>query len=133
VIRLNRRLMPYLLLTLLLMAGLVVTLEAPAILRIPVMLVFLLIAPGMAFVPLLRLEPAQEWTLAVALSLLLEALTATVLAGIQLWSFELNLELLASLLAVGCGLQIVWPAAETPEFLGPETEPGWPEHGRDAS
>jgi ABC-type uncharacterized transport system permease subunit len=109
----NRRLLPYLLLAGLLLGGLSITLEAPQALRLPVMLAVLLLVPGMSFVPLLRLsQKGYEFTLAVALSLLLEAMVTTVLVELQWYSLELSLELLGSLSLIGCGLQIWWPAAE---------------------
>ena len=124
----NRRQIPYLVMVLTILTALVVMLEAPAVIRIPVMLGFLFLAPGMAFVPLLRLpQRGYEFTLGVALSLLLEALTATVMVELRVWSVELNLEILGSLTLIGCALQIYWPAApEEPENLEPDTDGlGW--------
>ena len=109
----NRRSIPYLLLAGLLVGGLGVTLEAPQVLRVPLMLAFLLFVPGMSFVPLLRLpQKGYEFTLAVAVSLLLEALISTVLVELKRYSLELSLEVLGSLSLIGCGLQICWPAAK---------------------
>ena len=124
----NRRQIPYLVIALTIATALVVLLESSPLLRIPVMLGFLLLAPGMAFVPLLRLpQRGYEFTLGVALSLLLEALTATVLVELRVWSVELNLEILGSLTLIGCALQIYWPAApEEPENLEPDADGlGW--------
>src|SRR5262245_14909782 len=48
---------------------------------------FLLVCPGMAFVRLLRLgQPVAEWTLAVALSLAIDALVAGTMAFFKIWS-----------------------------------------------
>ena len=124
----NRHQIPYLVMVLTILTALVVMLEAPAVIRIPVMLGFLFLAPGMAFVPLLRLpQRGYEFTLGVALSLLLEALTATVMVELRVWSVELNLEILGSLTLIGCAMQIYWPAApEEPENLEPDTDGlGW--------
>jgi hypothetical protein len=124
----NRRQIPYLVIALTLLTALVVLLEAPAAIRIPIMLGFLFLAPGMAFVPLLRLpQKGYEFTLGVALSLLLEALTAAVMVELRVWSVELNLEILGSLTLIGCALQIYWPAApEEPEHLEPDADGlGW--------
>ena len=124
----NRRQIPYLVIALTIATALVVMLESSPLLRIPVMLGFLLLAPGMAFVPLLRLpQRGYEFTLGVALSLLLEALTATVMVELRVWSVELNLEILGSLTLIGCAMQIYWPAApEEPENLEPDTDGlGW--------
>jgi hypothetical protein len=116
----NRRQIPYLVIALVIATGLVIWLEAAPILRVPVVLGFLFLAPGMAFVPLLRLpQKGYELTLGIALSLLLEALFATVLVELRVWSLELNLELLGSLSVIGCGLQIWWPAAQEDD-LEPE-------------
>jgi hypothetical protein len=125
----NRRQIPYLIIALLIAVAACLMLEAPAVLRIPVMLCFLLLAPGMAFVPLLQLpQRGYEFTLGVALSLLLEALVVTVLVEMRIWTLELSLEVLGSLTLIGCALQIYWPAAheEEPEML--EADPdeyGW--------
>ena len=125
----NRRQIPYLVIALTIATALVVLLESSPLLRIPVMLGFLLLGPGMAFVPLLRLpQRGYEFTLGVALSLLLEALTATVLVELRVWSVELNLEILGSLTLIGCALQIYWPAPEEPEpeNLDPDADGlGW--------
>ena len=123
----NRRQIPYLVIALTIATALVVLLESSPLLRIPVMLGFLLLAPGMAFVPLLRLpQRGYEFTLGVALSLLLEALTATVMVELRVWSVELNLEILGSLTLIGCALQIYWPAPQEPEHLEPDADGlGW--------
>ena len=123
----NRRQIPYLVIALTIATALVVLLESSPLLRIPVMLGFLLLGPGMAFVPLLRLpQRGYEFTLGVALSLLLEALTATVMVELRVWSVELNLEILGSLTLIGCALQIYWPAPEEPEHLEPDADGlGW--------
>ena len=125
----NRRQIPYLIIALMIAVAASLLLEAPAAVRIPVMLCFLLLAPGMAFVPILRLpQRGYEFTLGVALSLLLEALVVTVLVEMRIWTLELSLEVLGSLTLIGCALQICWPAApeEEPEVL--EADPdeyGW--------
>jgi ABC-type uncharacterized transport system permease subunit len=114
----NRRLIPYLLLAGMMLGGLSITLEVPMALRVPVMLAVLLLVPGLSFVPLLRLpQKGYELTLAVALSLLLEALIGTVLVELQRYSLELSLEVLGSLSLIGCGLQIWWPAEDQTDPL----------------
>lgn len=125
----NRRQIPYLIIALLIAVAASLLLEAPAVVRIPVMLCFLLLAPGMAFVPILKLpQRGYELTLGVALSLMLEALVVTVLVEMRIWTLELSLEVLGTLTLIGCALQIYWPAApeEEPEML--EADPdeyGW--------
>jgi hypothetical protein len=125
----NRRQIPYLIIVLLIVAGASLLLEAPAMVRIPVMLCFLLLAPGMAFVPILQLpQRGYELTLGVALSLLLEALVVTVLVEMRIWTLDLSLEVLGSLILIGCALQIYWPAApeEESEVLEADSdEYGW--------
>ena len=118
----NRRQVPYLVIALTILTAMVVLLEAPAVIRIPVMLGFLFLAPGMAFMPLLRLpQRGYEFTLGVALSLIFEALLTTVMVELRVWSLELSLELLGSLSLIGCALQIYWPALEEPETLEPDS------------
>jgi ABC-type uncharacterized transport system permease subunit len=113
----NRRLVPYLLLAGLMVGGITITLEAAQAFRVPVMLGFLLLVPGMSFVPLLRLpQKGYELTLGVALSLLLEALITTILVELHLYSLELSLEVLGSLSLIGCALQICWPATEADQI-----------------
>jgi ABC-type uncharacterized transport system permease subunit len=125
----NRRQIPYLIIALLIAVATSLMLEVPAPMRIPVMLCFLLLGPGMAFMPLLQLpQRGYELTLGVALSLLLEALVVTVLVEMRVWSLELSLEVLGSLTLIGCALQIYWPAAheEEPEMLEADSdEYGW--------
>jgi hypothetical protein len=128
----KRRLIPYLVIALVIVTGLVIWLEAPPVLRMPVVLGFLFLAPGMAFVPLLRLpQKGYEFTLGIALSLLLEALLATVLSELRIWTLELNLELLGSLSLLGCALQIWWPAPPEDELehLEPEEPSERPDWG----
>jgi hypothetical protein len=125
----NRRQVPYLVIALVIVTGLVIWLEAVPILRVPVVLGFLFLAPGMAFVPLLRLpQKGYELTLGIALSLLLEALFATVLVELRVWTLELNLELLGSLSVIGCGLQIWWPAPPEDDFENLEPDDLQEEH-----
>jgi hypothetical protein len=125
----NRRQIPYLIIALLIAVATSLMLEVPVPVRIPVMLGFLLLAPGMAFMPLLQLpQRGYELTLGIALSLLLEALVVTVLVEMRVWTLELSLEVLGSLTLIGCALQIYWPAAheEEPEMLEADSdEYGW--------
>lgn len=61
--------------------------EAPQPLRAVAVLSFLVLCPGMAFVGLLRLKDSwAEWTLAIALSLAIDALVAIFILYVGLWS-----------------------------------------------
>ncbi|MDQ3781242.1 MAG: DUF1616 domain-containing protein [Chloroflexota bacterium] len=69
---------------------------------------FLFVCPGMAFVPLLRVEDVlTELSLGVALSLSLDALVAGTMLYAGLWSPEWGLALLIVVSLVGALLQIV--------------------------
>lgn len=76
-------------------------------LRPLVALWFLLVCPGMAFVRLLPgKDGVVQWTLAVALSLALDALVAAILVYAHLWSPNLALVILIAASLVGVSLQI---------------------------
>jgi uncharacterized membrane protein len=69
---------------------------------------FLLICPGMAFVPLLHFkERLTELTLAIALSLALDTLVAEVMALNGIWSPKWGLFALICLTLSGLGLQVL--------------------------
>jgi hypothetical protein len=69
---------------------------------------FLLVCPGMAFVRLLRLEtPYYEWTLAIIMSISIDAVIAGLLVYIQFWSIGLGLSILIALSLLGACLQIL--------------------------
>lgn len=69
---------------------------------------FLLVCPGMAFVRLLKLrEGFAEWTLAVALSLALDALVAITLLYAGMWSPYWGLVLLIGITLVGVVIQVI--------------------------
>lgn len=77
-------------------------------LRLGVTLWFLLICPGMAFIPLLRLPSASsEWTLAIALSLALSTLVPEFMLYTVRWSPQASLVLLVSLSLLGAILQLL--------------------------
>jgi uncharacterized membrane protein len=80
--------------------------DLPAPLRAPLVLTFLLLGPGMAFVPLLGLrDPVAELTLALALSLALDVLVAVTMLYADAWSPVGSLLALAGLALAGAGLQ----------------------------
>lgn len=73
---------------------------------------FLFVCPGMAFVRLLRLETSSyEWTLAVVMSISIDAIVASLLVYTHSWSMELGMSILVVLSLLGAFLQIVgtWP------------------------
>src|SRR5215216_6304062 len=85
---------------------------------------FLLVCPGMAFVRLLRLDESYyEWTLAIALSISLDAIVACILLYTGLWSITLGLSIVIIISLLGALAQILgtrptWIAAAT-EFGAP--------------
>lgn len=79
-------------------------------LRAPITLWFLLICPGMSFVPLLRLENAgYELILAVALSLILNLLVAIALLYTGLWFYPFVMAALIALSLIGVQCQLFMP------------------------
>jgi hypothetical protein len=94
---------------------------------------FLFVCPGMAFVRLLKIEePVAELTLAVALSLALDALVAGTMLYAGMWSPRWGFVLLICASAAGAVLQIArarfFLAARTVGKLAPlaQTSPGQP-------
>ena len=76
--------------------------DAAQPLRALAVLGFLVLCPGMAFVRLLRLKDAwAEWTLAIALSLAIDALVATFILYVGLWSPTWILVVIAILTLAG--------------------------------
>lgn len=81
------------------------SLGAPSALRTLVNLSFLLLCPGMAFVLLLKLQPAWfELMLGVALSLALDALVAGVMAYTAIWSPAAGMWILAGVSLAGVAI-----------------------------
>jgi hypothetical protein len=79
---------------------------APGPLRAPVVLVFLALGPGMAFVPLLGLrDPVAELTLALGASLALDLVVAATMLYAGAWSPPASLAVLAALALGGAALQ----------------------------
>lgn len=70
-----------------LLAVVLVVVDASSVLRVPVVLTFLLVCPGLAIVRLLRIsDTATEWSVAVALSISLDGLVTLVQAYTGTWS-----------------------------------------------
>ena len=68
---------------------------------------FLLVCPGLAFVRLLRIKDlGNELTLAIALSLAIDSILAMVMIYAKLWSPKGGLSVLISLCVIGVMLQI---------------------------
>lgn len=83
-------------------------------LRPLIVLWFLLVCPGMALVRFLRLrEPIAEWTLAIAMSLVLDALVASVQLYAGRWSPPLSLNILIGLCVAGALVQLFFPRLAT--------------------
>ena len=81
---------------------------APAAVRLPVVLVFLLLGPGMAFVPLLGLgDPVAELTVAVGISLAVDVAVALAMLYAGAWSPPATLVVVAALALCGAALQRV--------------------------
>jgi hypothetical protein len=79
---------------------------APAPLRAPLVLAFLLLGPGMAFVPLLGLgDVLAELTLGVATSLALDLAVAAAMLYAGAWSPRTSLLVLAGVALAGAALQ----------------------------
>ncbi len=82
-------------------------------LRPLIVLWFLLVCPGMALVRFLRLrEPIAEWTLAIAVSVVLDALVASVQLYAGRWP-TLGLNILIGLCVVGALVQLFFPRLAT--------------------
>ena len=80
---------------------------------------FLLICPGMAFVPLLRIkERLTEVTVAIALSIALDTIVAETMVLTKRWSPEWALFLLICMAVVGAVLQIATLPAREGEARG---------------
>jgi hypothetical protein len=79
---------------------------APEPLRAPVVLAFLALGPGMAFVPLLGLrDPVAELTLGLGVSLALDLVVAATMLYAGAWSPPASLAVLAGLALGGAALQ----------------------------
>ena len=79
---------------------------APAPVRAPLVLAFLLLGPGMAYVPLLGLGDAlAELTLGLAVSLALDLAVAAAMLYTGAWSPRTSLLVLAGIALAGAALQ----------------------------
>jgi hypothetical protein len=89
-------------------AGVVNALNVHVSIRAPIVLWFLFICPGMAYVRLLRLKQyLVEWVLAIALSLALDLIVASMLLYAGRWSPSWALLILIGLSSVGALLTVV--------------------------
>ena len=90
-----------------LLVDLAVLLNFPFILRYPLVFWFLLVCPGMAFMPLLELDDGlAEWVLAIALSLAIDLVLALVMVYTGWWQYAWGLLILIMLCLVGISLQV---------------------------
>jgi hypothetical protein len=79
---------------------------APLALRAPVVLAFLTLGPGMAFVPLLGLrDPLAELTIGLGVSLSLDLAVAATMLYAGAWSPPASLAVLAGISLSGAALQ----------------------------
>lgn len=79
---------------------------APDAVRVPLVLGFLLIGPGMAFVPLLDLDdPVAQLTVALGVSLALDLVVAMAMLYAGAWSPVASLVVLAAIALAGAALQ----------------------------
>lgn len=91
-----------------LVVGFVTFLDIQSPLRAVAAFWFLLICPGMALVRLLHIEELLvELTLAIALSLSLDAVVSSVLVYTRTWSSDLSLALLIAISIGGVAFQFV--------------------------
>ena len=88
-------------------AGAAVLLSLGNPIRSLFVLSFLVAGPGLALVPLMRLDGWAGLTLAVGLSLALDALVATVMIYANLWSPTATLAVLVLVSAVGAIAQLL--------------------------
>ena len=87
-------------------ATLVALLGAPGPLRVPLVLGFLALGPGMAFVPLLGLrDPLAELTVAFGVSIGLDLAVAAAMLYAGAWSPITSLVVLAAIALGGAALQ----------------------------
>lgn len=106
----GRFLWPILILSSALAAVAVSLLDAPPLVRAPLVGWFLLVCPGMAFVRLLRIQNGLAlWTLAIALSFALSILVPTLMLYANLWSPNGTLVILAAASIAGALLDVVGP------------------------
>ncbi len=104
----DRFLWPVLIVSSALAAVAVSLLNAPPIVRAPLVAWFLLVCPGMAFVRLLRIQNGLAlWTLAIALSFALSILVPTLMLYTNYWSPNGTLVILAAASMVGVLLDVV--------------------------
>jgi hypothetical protein len=79
-----------------------------------VVLAFLILCPGMALIRLLRLRDiAVEWTLAIALSIVLDAIIPTIQLYAHLWSPEISLDIILVITAIAALAQFINPRPRT--------------------
>lgn len=107
---LRNRIWPVVLILSGLLAGLAGAGVVGGVARQAIMLWFLLVCPGMAFVPLFGAgDPIARWTLAVALSLTLDALVSMISLYSAHWSMPAILGVLLALTFLGALAQLTRP------------------------
>jgi hypothetical protein len=87
-------------------AAAVALIGAPEAIRAPLVLVFLLLGPGMAFVPLLGLgDPVAQLTVALGVSVALDLCVAMAMLYAGAWSPPVTLVVLAAIALAGAAIQ----------------------------
>ena len=82
--------------------------QAPPAIRVPLVVVFAIVAPGAAIVPLLGLrDPLGEFTLALGTSLALDVVVAGGLLYAHAWAPRAGLVILVALTVAGAGGQVM--------------------------
>jgi len=98
-----------------LLCGLLYSFAPASTIRLLVAILFLLISPGMALVPLLQLsDRMNELMLGIALSLTMDALLAAAALYAGMWNPGGVLAVLIGLSMLGAGLQ-VWQVLHSPD------------------
>ncbi len=90
-----------------LLAVILVLAGAGAIIRVPVVLGFLLVCPGLAIVRLLRIsDPATMWSVAVALSIAIDGLVSLVQAYSGHWNPTVALLAIAAITLAAVAIEV---------------------------
>lgn len=90
-------------------AGLVNFLLPDIIVRPVIVMWFLFVCPGMMVIRFFQLkEPVTEWTLAIALSLAIDGLVASLQMYSGYWSPPITLGIIMSISALGAIGQAIW-------------------------
>lgn len=88
--------------------GIMVMVDLQSPVRVVLAFGFLLLCPGMAFVPLFKLQkPILEYALALALSIAINTLVSEVLIVSDVWSSDVSLGIVMGISLLGVMLQLM--------------------------